>query len=297
MKIKHIAYFLTLVLYVMPLYSSAAQLTMLMPNTVGVGDEFVVPVLFDTEGEDANAVGATLSYPKDLLALTEIRSGNSIIALWVDAPRDTGGAVEFSGIIPGGFTGSQRLVSLVFTVLKPGIARFSLSGGEALRNDGLGTRIPLSLNAQIVQLSPVGSGATVVSASHSDTTPPEPFTPVRESSEALFNGAPFAVFYTEDKQSGVDHYDVAEPSVIDVWLRNIQWHRAESPYQLTDQSGATFLYVRAVDEAGNARVEILSPTNKPLAYALPAALAILIVFIALLFLRRVFEKCFGKKRS
>src|SRR5579862_8900506 len=82
---------------VLPALASAAQLSMQVPQQLGVGDEFIVPVVFNTQGADINALQASISYPNDVLALKEIRSGDSIIPLLVDTPHESSGIIEFSG--------------------------------------------------------------------------------------------------------------------------------------------------------------------------------------------------------
>ena len=67
------------------------------------------------------------------------------------------------------------------------------------------------------------------------------------------------VFATQDKKSGVDHYEVAEDKTnVGVEYNKLNWHRAGSPYLLSDQSLGNFVYVKAVDNRGNERVAMLS---------------------------------------
>jgi len=40
-------------------------------------------------------------------------------------------------------------------------------------------------------------------------------------------------------------------------LTNVKWNIAESPYVLQDQGLHSFIYVKAVDRAGNGRIEVV----------------------------------------
>ena len=61
-----------------------------------------------------------------------------------------------------------------------------------------------------------------------DTEPPLPFTPKLERDPNLDGGKYVVIFNTEDKDSGIDHYEVKDGSG--------PWVVAESPYVLKDQS-------------------------------------------------------------
>jgi hypothetical protein len=60
-----------------------------------------------------------------------------------------------------------------------------------------------------------------------DTSPPEPFEIQIQKNPAIFDGKYFIVFYTTDKETGVDYYMVKEGER--------EWKIAKSPY-LTRES-------------------------------------------------------------
>ena len=93
-------------------------------------------------------------------------------------------------------------------------------------------------------------------AIQNDIISPEPFRVGVYKDPSLFEGKLFAVFSTVDKQTGVDHYEVAEVPTSDLGLDRNQWKwvRAVSPYLIKNQTLDGALKVRAIDKAGNERI-------------------------------------------
>ncbi len=109
-----------------------------------MGDQFEVSIVLDTQGENANAFGGTITYPAGLLEVKEIRTGNSLVNFWVDAPTSTPDGIVFSGITAGGYTGrSGSILSLVFSAINTGEGSIGMKSGQLLRNDGVGSPIPI----------------------------------------------------------------------------------------------------------------------------------------------------------
>ncbi len=271
--------------------AAAAELQLQAQGAAQAGGQIVLTALLDSGGESINAIEGTLQYPHDLVKLREIRDGNSLVNFWAERPHDGADGIRFAGVTPGGYAGSGREVfSLVFDVQKGEKIRYTLRDARALINDGQGTPVSLTLSPTVI-LVPTVSGA--IDPTH-DVTLPEPFTPVRGSDPALFSGAPFIAFVTQDKQSGVDHYEVAEqkgfmmPSVL---YHQLTWEHAESPFALRDANEDAYVYVKAVDRAGNERVAVLSPRNLPLRYNPPFILAILLLMLGVwvIYRRRVHQ--------
>ncbi len=124
---------------------------------------------------------------------------------------------------------------------------------------GGATYTPQPLKGQYVSVD------TLSDAIANDSTPPEAFTIGVYRDPSLFSGQWFAVFSTVDKQTGVDHYDVAEVPIPQLTEPQEQWNwtRAVSPYLIKDQSMNEVIAVRAIDSAGNARVEEYTPPPAP----------------------------------
>ena len=147
-------------------------------------------------------------------------------------------------------------------------ARISIKeDSQALLNDGKGTSAKVSVsNAKFS----IGQAATSSINAwddrlKEDDIDPEPFTIELWNDERMFNGKYFIIFAAQDKQTGIDHYEVMEYSSRDSEesgnsaLRRIfgqkkpTWKTASSPYLLEDQSLSSNIEVKAVDKAGNER--------------------------------------------
>jgi hypothetical protein len=168
----------------------------------------------------------------------------------------------FSGIVPGGYNDSQGLIfSITFLAKKEGSGTIEFNGVKALRNDGKGTEVPLTISNFQFSISNLPAGEPVpqevTTPKTEDRNPPEEFTPQVAADPAIFEGKWFLVFATQDKGSGIDHYEVLESRNQKIENRN--WRTVESPYLLKDQKLKSFIYVKAVDKAGNERIATLAP--------------------------------------
>jgi len=228
-------------------------------NSVQAGELLEVTLMVDTEGEVINAIEGSTSFSPNLV-LKQIRSGNSLMGLWIDSPREEGDKVVFSGIIPGGYLGEigpkwegvhpGRIFSLLFEVKEGGEAWVQVSReSTVLLNDGKGSETYVAIeDAKIKVLE--GKEANVID--WEDKENPEPFKPVIE----LFpDGLYYLIFVTQDKGSGIAYYDVREGEGSFVTV--------ESPYLLENQHLDVPITVRAVDKNGNKRLALLPPQTQP----------------------------------
>ena len=274
----------------------AAELSVAPPGAPGVGDQFLVPITLDTEGESINAIEGNLSYPSSTLTLREIRRGNSLISIWLEEPKELNGSIRFAGITPGGFAGSsEELFTLVFEAKSAGSARISFENGHAYLNDGDGTETKLSLAPSVFSIGAKGSGTRVAPLAESDSYPPSSFQPTLGRDPSIQDGQWFVAFTTNDKSSGIDHYEVAESEWGTLPFTSLTWTRAESPFVLSDQSLHSFVYVKAVDRAGNERIESLSPTHPSILYTTSVGLVILITLLLLVYFGRIYARIARKK--
>jgi hypothetical protein len=220
--------------------------------------------MLDTEGEIINALEGEILFPEELLELVEIRDGDSIINLWVERPSiELTGKVIFSGIIPTGFTGvlspyyegygPGKIFSLIFVSKKEGQGTVVLENGKVLLHDGLGT--PANVKISNFQFSISKDVPGFEFEISKDIELPEPFLPEITEDQNIFDGKWFLVFVTQDKGSGIDHYEVQESRREKI--ENGKWITAESPYVLKDQKLKSWIYVKAVDKAGNERVGVV----------------------------------------
>lgn len=224
------------------------------------GDEFLVNVFLNTEGESVNAVEGKLIFPENLLELKEIRDGNSIVNFWIDPVRteisngvEHPGTIIFSGITPGGFQEAKGFIFYaVFQARISGTGTIKVLDSKILLNDGRGTEANVKISPFQFFILEKGQIVQSVIQPAEDTDPPEHFNPEIVQIPNMFNGQWFLVFATQDKGSGIDHYEACEGSKTKCVV-------AESPYALKDQKLRSYIYIRAVDKAGNKRIERLLP--------------------------------------
>jgi hypothetical protein len=251
------------------------------------GVTFGVDIRLNNQGQCINAATVDLSYPANILHAVSATDGNSIFTLWVKPPTvySNYGLVSLAGGLPGGYCGrvpgdpslSNKLATIYFqfptstasvssSTLAQAARLVFLNTTQATLNDGLGSYASLTTSGATYSLAAIKGQYlpvnTLEGAIQNDTTLPEPFQVQVYRDPSLFNGQWFAVFSTVDNQTGIDHYDVAEVPPADLKLPQSQWNwaRAISPYQIKDQSMNETIAVRAVDLAGNVRVETYMPT-------------------------------------
>lgn len=228
------------------------------PDTpVPVGQEFFVPITLDTQGESVNAIEGNIAFPHSLLEMVDIESGNSIINFWIEKPQRHGAEnIIFSGITPGGFAGSnENIFTLVFRAKEPGLGNIHGSKFQVLRHDGLGTRLPVGINTAWVEVNISTSNNNLDHLLREDREVPENFVPYIIQDPNLFAGKYTLIFSTQDKGSGIDHYEVKEG-------KHDKYLVVESPYMLKNQNVDTDIFIKAVDNFGNERVVVIEGENK-----------------------------------
>jgi hypothetical protein len=231
-------------------------------------NEFVVvPIYLDTQFEEINAVEVYVNF-SDNLVFRDYLDGKSIITHWIEKPHFQYSDVRrphivFSGMVAGGISGKNlNLVDLVFEAKENGKAKIEIDeNSKILLNDGLGTKtklIALSQSFNILEIK----GLPKIKIR--DNFPPQPFKIYLVKNNEIFNGKYYINFEAKDKQSGIAYYEISEKPVTFIFLakpdiQNLSFKKVESPYVLEDQSLRSYIVVKAVDKAGNERVEILYP--------------------------------------
>jgi hypothetical protein len=99
-----------------------------------------------------------------------------------------------------------------------------------------------------------------------DTYPPEDFIPQIIKDSSVPNSPYYLIFDANDKQSGIEHYEVLEEDPNSFGFRlgsrvKAKPAPATSPYLLQDQTLSSRIVVRAYDHAGNMQEEIIPPRN------------------------------------
>lgn len=248
-----------------------------------LGDDFLVKVTLNTEGQSINAVEGKVAFPGDSLEVKEISDGNSALNFWVEKPHVTAaGTISFAGVIPGGISsGKAHLFSIIFHAKNTGGGAISLGDLKILLNDGNGTAASAKQASLQLSVGP-SNGQTPKTVSVSDTkdsTAPENFKPEIASSPNVFDGKYFLVFSTQDKNSGVNRYEVKEGILG-------KYEKAESPYVLKNQRVVTKVHIKAVDGSGNERDESIYPPNWMFRQNMPLWSIVILILIIGLWIRR-----------
>ncbi|MDP4007104.1 MAG: cohesin domain-containing protein, partial [bacterium] len=257
----------------------------------GVGQQFEVGVLLNTQGKEVNAAGAKILFPADVLELQAVYEGGSIVNFWVQTPvLEQEGEITFSGVMPGGIAKERAfLFSLVFLAKQTGSVTLQAVEERVLLNDGQGTQAAIQKAPVTLQISEETVGEEFVP--FIDTEPPDPFSPQVSKDPDIFDGKWFLVFAAKDQSSGIAGYSVQETRKGEM-QEDGPWLLAQSPYLLQDQELKSHIFVKAIDKAGNERIAHLFPQNPIRWYESPLLWGI-IVLIGLAFLLMLY---FWRKR-
>ena len=280
-----------------PLGTQAAELYFGAPaKEVGLNQQFEVGVFLNTDGQEINAFEGMIEFPEEFLKLQEVRDGSTIASFWIERPQKDN--LFFSGIVPGGYTGDRGyLFSLIFTAQQTGEALISTKQERVLLHDGKGS--PAEFRSSPLVLAITKETLLPGYIAPKDAAPPESFTPSITHDPNVFDDQWFLVFATQDKTSGIDHYEAREVrELFRVWKFVFgwgDWIKAQSPYVLTDQELRSRVFVKAIDKAGNERTVSLPPQH-PFAWYENYLLWIIIGggILVLLFLSTLWRK---KKRK
>lgn len=234
------------------------------PSMVAVPhpQKYTVTLLIDTQGESINAIEGSLSVNPSAGAPLAVSDSGSIITYWIDRAEwnSQKKTVDFRGAIPGGFVGK----GILFSIVMPKIDTVSVTSKplvftnfRALRNDGLGSQARVSfgsfaLGQRNAQVADAINGQLYIEDQQADNVPPEVFSPQIARDGRVFDGQWFITFSTQDKQSGIDHYEIQESRSGRISAGG--WKQAESPYLLEDQELHSYVFVLAIDRQGNERV-------------------------------------------
>lgn len=244
--------------YALP--TNAARLSLLKDKTmVHKGEQFEVVLKLDTEGQSINALETVIEFSSNL-SLDGISDANSAVSLWLKTPNinesNQTKSAEFSGIIPGGIKHSSvAILALRLSGIREGGAYLRVKNAEAYLNDAEGTAGQVSKSSLDFTVSDAAPNQFFQKPLILDFSLPEKFEIFLTSSEQIFESKWFISFNTQDKGSGISHYEVRE-KLFGIWG---QWHQSSSPYKLRYQSLFSIIEVKAVDNNGLERVAVLIP--------------------------------------
>ena len=297
-KISCIFVFCFVLFSVLPFGARAAILYFKPDSGKYYQDEtFSVQLMIDTEEDCINTVKGEIDFSKDVLEAVNFATGNSILTIWLQTPKidQNLGKISFIGGIPGGYCGPlpgepgelDLLLKIFFKTKRDGMANLKFSEeSQVLLNDSLGTPAKLTIKGAVFTILP---GIPEVPKEEwqeeleKDNIPPEPFEIEIHRTPEIFEGKYFITFFTSDKQTGLDYFEVKEGK------RN--WEKAESPYLLEDQDLKSIIKVKAVDKAGNERLaEYIPPKKITWKDWLPWLILILIVASIIYWLWKIYTK-------
>ena len=274
-----------------------------------VGEKFEIGVFIDTKEKFVNAIEGNINFESSALDFQGVVNGGSVINLWVSQPQiKEDGKVFFSGVTPGGYNSDKGyLFSLIFTAKKQGVANITTENEKIFINDGLGTKaevekapIQLEIKEAVSNEEPNEPDFLPLY----DNNPPEVFNIYLSKSDSLFSNKWFASFNSQDKESGVDRYEILEkPQTDSVFyflsslINGDNWKKSQSPYLLSDQSLQSVILVKAFDRQGNYAISALSATNKTAWYKNFWTLSKILGFIMILYIFYFVIKKVMKRRN
>ncbi len=255
------------ILFLLPFFTKAATSVYfdLENPAIYEGDTFLVNLKISTPDKPINVVDGTILYSRNL-EIKEVSAGSSLLALWPKPPvfSNQKGSLSFVGGALGGFQDEDgEVLRIIFLAKSEGRAQIDfLDGFSVFLNDGQGTKINPSLRpfSSSILKRPAGTLAKDEwqALLEKDKNSPEPFEIALSRNPSMFNNQYFISFFTADKESGIDHYEIqegTEPYII-----------GNSPYLLKDQKLRSAIKVKAIDKAGNGRVAELAPIYPPKFY-------------------------------
>lgn len=235
--------------------------------TFGYATDFVVEV--DTGGETVNAIEGLVFIPENLM-IDNVYTGNSSILFWIVSPKySKESGITFAGFTPGGFKGVQSLFSFSGEFSNKELASILPDKIVALRNDGLGTTVPVKVRIARSEIK-------------EDMSPPEPFEIIVSSSPDVFSNRYFLSFATQDKGTGVRRYEYSSVWLVPLWNT---WHEAELPLMLTREMLFKRVYVRALDGAGNYRTQSVAGPYRYATIVISTIILLCVLYLSRRFVR------------
>lgn len=247
-----------------------------------VGDNLVFDVKIDSLDKNINAVEGSiiLDYLPKQVSVSGLSTVGSSFSLWPRKPSLSadGKTISFVGGVPNGLKGKDESVfKIVLNLEKTGKLIFKSSNLAVYLNDGKGTKNLASFENLEINILPKSEDlqsrqewAGILSSDH---TPPEPFEIYVGRDKSIFDGKRFLVFNAEDKESGIEYYEVKEGNLSPV--------RSGNTYVLQEQDVSDEVIVTAFDLAKNARKSIYNQKTPKFYYVIMAVFLALIVVVFL----------------
>jgi len=243
-----------------------------------IDDVFILEIKGNIQEECINAVRIELAFPTEVFEGMYFSEGGSLLKLWpkpveIDNER---GLISFVGGIPGGYCGSAYDKDVLFgrvalkvkeirTVTERDIR--ILESSRVLLDDGEATPVEFAKIGGKFIISPERRDFPLNlwdEMVKKDRSAPDQFFPEIRQDEMLFEGKQALFFSATDKEAGIDYYELSEQRRFGfIPIERENWRRVESPVTLNDQQLRSIIKVKAVDRAGNERIETIYPKIGP----------------------------------
>ncbi|MBI5153079.1 MAG: hypothetical protein HZA36_01320 [Parcubacteria group bacterium] len=219
------------------------------------------------ENRNINTLGGEIRYDPTMLEFRGVDDARSVVSVWIEKFKIDNGVIRYAGMIPGGYQNEHVFIgTLLFKTKNDGVTTLFIENTKVFLHDGVGTEVSLPSSSFIIHVS-ASAQKEVIDTRLRDVWSPDPFSLYLSKNETMFEGKWFIVFLTQDKGSGIDHYEVFEgKSRLDMKTRNAPYHRwktVESPYVLQDQSRSSYVYIKAIDRVGNETISEFIPQESP----------------------------------
>lgn len=257
--------------------------------STSVGDIVVIHANLDTQDKNINAIeGLVVLSGIENATLRDISVAGSGFTLWPEKPSFTlrNGSISFSGGVPGGVNGKDiNVFDLVLEITNTN--KFSISGNTVVvyMDDGSGTAEKVNVETASISSMrrtgyvPYNQSQAILEG---DKIAPKDFDIEFGKDTDAYEGKIFITFNTQDKESGIDHFEVKEG--------NRSFVRTGSPYVLQDQNPKAYIVVRAIDKAGNVRE--VAVNEFPITYV-----ALGLVLFAIMIITYIFFSTFKKNNE
>jgi hypothetical protein len=227
-------------------------------STVAVGDTILISAALDTGDMRLNTVDGSILLQSgvDSIEVKDFSVADSVLTNWLKTPSlEERSKISFIGGTPGGFNQKDALLfKIVFQAKAEGQVIFEPADVKVYGNDGKATSMDVSDTPLKVTIGPRGTASEknqwqeVISK---DNEPPQNVSVAIGRDDSVFDGKKFMTISAIDRQSGIDHFEVAEGNQPAI--------RTGSTYVLRDQTESTLITVTAFDRAGNKSSIRLSP--------------------------------------
>jgi hypothetical protein len=247
-------------------------------SSINVGEPTLVKIFIDTEGKEINSIEGFLKISGDV-KISEVNTGGSVFNLWPEKPEIINNQeISFTGGTEGGVYGKNlRFLNFIITPISEGSIVFNPYEIRSYLNDGLGTKI-LYTNSSF-KINAKQFNTDDKPSLEEDKNKPFPFNIELGHDQFLFNGKYFITFNATDSSSGIDKYQVKEG--------NLPFIDTDNSYVLKDQSLKTKVIVKAIDSAGNERVQEFNAGQMSI---FGKILRYILLFVILYILYKIYKK-------